>query len=420
MNTRRSFAWLAFTLIGLVGLLLVGRRLIAAPEPLRGDTTGDLLFYSPILPIGQPQIELVKTVNNNSPKAGDEIIYTLAFSNTNPGSRAFNVRLYELMPAGLKFLSSNPVADAAHDGMILFTAPSIGPTTEGVRVNIRGRVLEGYDHLYNHTLVVADGVTPAHASLMTEVTQPPAWLRLVKTGYSTVLINDELVYTLMCQNSGDTPVNEVTLIDVLPGGLPLVGASPLPDQVALPVLKWSLGDMLPGERRTVVITTTAPASTGLITNTALADARQRVVTETMFSTRVVSQGAILRVSKTSSPSAVHPGDELVYTLFYENAGNAVATGVRLTDTFPTGIIVHSANPPTPGLDDQQGVWVLDTLNPDDTGQIVISTTVTQKGGTTLLNLADIVGQPGSFPGHAELETDVQKLLMYLPISTRVD
>ena len=86
----------------------------------------------------------------------------------------------------------------------------------------------------------------------------------MKTGYSFVLINDELVYTLMVQNTGRFRVDNVTLLDVLPTGLPFVDASPPPDDVTLPLLTWSLGSMEPRERRTVVITTTAPAYEGVI------------------------------------------------------------------------------------------------------------------------------------------------------------
>ena len=412
MSTKQLFNRSVIALACVAGLLSLGLWLLSLPQPSAADT---FPFDSPIPPVGDPQLELAKTVDNDKPQVGDEIEYTLTYANTKPGTQAFNVRLYEFLPAGVQFLSSNPNPTAYQDKALLFTAPSIGPTTDETQVNVRVRVLEGYDQLYNHSLVVADGVIPAHAALLTRVTQPPAWLRLVKTGHSAVLVNDVLVYTLMCQNTGETTVNQVTLVDVLPTGLPLVNASPMPDKATLPVLVWSLGDLGPGERRTVVITTTAPASTGVITNTALVDARQRVVTQTLFATRVISAGTILRVTKTGSAPMVRVGDELVYVLGYENAGNEPATGVKLTDTFPIDIVVNAANPAPSQLTDQQGMWTLDTLNPGGSGQIVITTTVMGTGDRTLLNRADITAQPGSYPGYAELETDVRSLRLYLAI-----
>jgi uncharacterized repeat protein (TIGR01451 family) len=415
MARKRSLFWVSFSLVGAVGLLLFG---LWRQTGLRSTSADLITFDSPIPPIGEPQIELTQKINDETPQVGDAITYTLAYSNANPGTQAFNVRLYDFLPAGFRLIGSEPPADDLGYGMLLFNAPSIGPTTESVEVLVTGRVLEGYEQLLNHALVVADGVTPIHDALLTDVTQPATWLRLVKTGYSAVLTDDALVYTLMCQNVSDVPVDGVSLIDVLPTGLPLVGASPAPDVVTLPVVKWSLGQLEPGERRTVIITTTAPSAPGLITNTALVDARQRVVTQTLFTTEVVTQAAILRVSKTGSAPSVYPDEPLIYTLRYRNAGNEMATAVRLTDTFPAVISVNAADPPTPGLQDDQGVWAIGALNPGENGAIIISTTVRGKGGRVLLNVADISGQPGSYAGHAELETDVRLLLLYLPIVTR--
>jgi hypothetical protein len=60
------------------------------------------------------------------------------------------------------------------------------------------------------------------------------------------------------------------------------------------VLEWSVGDLGPGETWEAVITTTAPASAGVVTNTALADTQQEIMTQTVFATQVVTSAAILR------------------------------------------------------------------------------------------------------------------------------
>jgi uncharacterized repeat protein (TIGR01451 family) len=402
-----------FTLIGMVGLVLLGAWLLPAPALNASNTPlAALTFQSPI---GNPQLALDKTINNDAPQPNSEIIYTLAYSATNPGSQAFNVWLYDFLPAGVQFVSANPSPASYANGVLLFAAPSVEANT--VVVTVRARVLEGYEQLYNHALVVADGVTPTHASLLTSVTQPFGRLHLIKMGYSYVLVNDELVYILRCENTGDALVDDVTLVDVLPTGLPLIDASPAPDVVTLPLLQWSLGQLNPGEIRTVVVTTTAPTFAGVITNTALADTRQSVMTQTVFSTQVITEGAILRVTKKGSAPVVGVGDELVYTLRYENRGNLTATGVVLTDTFPSDISVDGVYPPAASLTDQQGVWNLGSLAPFATGKIVITTTVGGSPARTLHNVVDITG-PDSFPGYAELNTQVRCSRLYLPLVMR--
>jgi uncharacterized repeat protein (TIGR01451 family) len=347
---------------------------------------------------------------------GDQISYTLTYSNTEPGSQAFNVRLYDFLPAGVQLISAIPPATLYPNGTLLFTAPSVGPGTENNTVTVQVRVAEGYPQLINHALVTADGVTPTVVSLVTNVTQSPSnRLRLIKSGYTQVLPNGQLVYTLQATNVSTVTVSAVTVVDVLPGGLPLVSAVPAPDLVTLPLLRWSLGDLGPAESRTIVITTTAPAAAGVITNSAIASGWHNVVTQTLFATEIVTNEAILRVTKTGSAPAVNLGGTLVYKLQYSNAGNQPATTVRLTDTLPASLTVVAVSPPTDYETAQQLAWNLGTLAPGAQGQIVITTTVGGAGGRTLRNVANVTGQPGSNPGHAELDTSVRLISMYLPI-----
>ena len=164
-----------------------------------------------------------------------------------------------------------------------------------------------------------------------------------------------------------------------------------------------------------MITTTAPGATGTITNSAIASAWQNVITQTLFSTQVTNNAAILNVTKTGSAPVVRVGDTLVYTLGYKNVGNLPATTVRLTDTLPSGLNVIGASPLPTSQTAQRVAWNLNTLAAGQQGQIVITTTVVAPWGRTLLNVADIVGQSGSFAGHAELSTSVSFFKLYLPI-----
>ena len=417
MMTKSFLVKSICVLIGVAGLWLLGVWLLSVPQLSASEALPALLTFDS--PIGNPQLALDKTVDNEAPEPDSEITYTLTYSNTDPGSQAFNVRLYDFLPAGVQFLSASPSATTHTNGVLLFTAPSVGPTTDNVNVTVRVRVLGGYEQLYNYALVVADGVTPAYASLLTGVEQPLTLLRLTKTGYPVVLVNDVLVYTLRCENTSSIALTDVMVVDVLPTGLPLVGASPWPDEVTLPMLRWSLGNVGPGEIRTIVITTTAPAEAGEINNTALAAAQQGVLTQTVFATQVVTEAIILRVTKEGSAPAVDLGDELVYTLRYENAGNLPATGVVLTDTLPSDIIVTGVHPSATLTTPQQLVWDLLTLNPGGSGEIVITATVRGKADRTLHNVVDITAQqPDSFSGHAELDTYVRPVTLYLPVVMR--
>ena len=414
MNVKSYLAQtILLTLIVLAGLWL-GTSMpsittLRASEALPAPT-----FQSPI---GSPQLSIVKTLDNSSPEPGDVIEFTLTYSTTNPGSQAFDVQLYDFLPTGVQYLSSDPPA-SRQDGRLLFSAPSVGSAPMIATVQVR--VLEGYEQLRNYALLTADWVDPTDISLLTTVRQPPASLNITKIGDFAVLIDRELVYSLRCENPSGITVNDVTVVDVLPTGMRLEDASPLPDSGGtLSALTWSLGDVGAGESRTIVITATAPSSTGMFTNTALADARQRVVTHTVFATEVVTEAAILRLGKYGSATEVAVGDELVYTLQYANIGNRSATGVVLTDTLPSDVTVVGVSSPTSAtVTAQQVVWDLGTVVSDTMGTAVITVTVDGNWGGNLRNVANITAAD-AFPGYAELYTSIQPVVLYLPIVMKV-
>ena len=410
-KTNRSLYVRAIIALTLLAGLGFAAWLLSTPSLNAASRLSALTFASPI---GNPQLNLVKTVDNNAPAPGDQINYTLSYSTTQPGSQAFNVQLYDFLPAGAQFISSNPPATPYPNGALLFTVPSVNTSTLTATIQIR--VPSGIAQMVNHALVMADGVTPTVASLLTNITPVPTnLLRLVKSGPSSVLINGALVYTVQATNLGASALQNVSVVDVLPTGVSFGSAAPAPSSTTLPMLSWSLGSLNPAETKTIVITTTAPTTPGLITNSAVGSAWENVVTQTLFSTQVTANAAILSVVKTGSAPTVNVGSTLMYTLSYQNIGNQTATSVRLTDTLPSGLAVVGTSLPPALQTAQQLAWNLGTLNAGAQGQIVITTTVNGPWNRTLLNTADITGQVGSFPGHAELSTIIPPFKLSLPL-----
>jgi uncharacterized repeat protein (TIGR01451 family) len=401
----------AFIVLALLAGIGFAAWLLAAPALNASSRLAPLTFTSPI---GNPQFSLQKAVDNNAPAPGDQITYTLSYSTTEPGSQAFNVQLYDFLPAGAQFISSTPPATPYPNGVLLFTVPSA--TTNTLTATVRIRVPDDHAQIVNHALVTADGVTPTVASLLTNIVQTPSnWLRVVKSGPVSVLINDELVYTVQAANLGSAALTDVAVIDVLPAGVTLGSASPAPSVVTPPMLRWSLGDLAPAETKTIVITTTAPGATGVITNTAIGSAWQNVMTQTLFSTQIVTSATILTIDKTGSAPVVRVGETLVYTLRYENIGNQTATTARLTDTLPSGLTVIGTSQTPIVSTTQQLVWNVGPLNAGQQGQIIVTATVGGPWNRTLLNVADITGQAGSYPDHAELTTTIPAFRLLLPL-----
>ena len=358
-------------------------------------------------------LALNKVVDNTAPQPGDTIDYTLAYANTALGSQAFNVRLYDFLPAGVQFLSASQSPDVNADGILMFTAPSVGPGTTPTSITVTVRVLSGHESLYNQAIVTADGITPTADSLLIQTVPATGHLTLTKTGDLAALLGGEIAYTLRCENTGPVAYHNVEIIDVLPTGATLAGASVTPALANPPLLKWSVGSLPVGGSWEVNLTVHAPAHTGLVTNTASLHAPTHTSVQTLLGTTIITEGAILYVDKTGK-AAASPGEELVYTLQYGNNGNTTATGVTLTDTLPSGVTATGAAPAPTSTSGDLWVWEIASLAPGAGGSIVITTTIDATAGGTLRNAAAITA-PAAWPGSDTLRTEVRPRTIYLPL-----
>ena len=423
MSCKQNFKQLILrvtaALAGVVALWLLLAWLVWSPSSSASGVFRPLTFYSPIHPVGDPVLNVVKTVDDNSPSPGDEIEYTLTYSTTDPGSEVFHVEVYDFLPAGVQFLSSDPSASAS-GGVWRLTHPSLDDTNQTATIRVRVPNGYRYQHLYNRAIVVGDGVDAAYDSLLTPITHPPKSLQITKMGDPAVLAGGELVYRLRCENPNlYYTAEDVTVVDVLPSGVSNVQASPPPDEATFPMLSWSLGDLAPGTWRTIRVTVTAPSSVGIITNTAFAVAQNDwEMTNDLFATEVITQGAILRLEKRGSAEEADVGDELLYTLEYENIGNENATGVVLTDTLPVPAhvsYVSASGTVTVGGD--LVVWDIGEVISETTGAVTLTVEIIGGRGETLRNWADITA------GNCDLrqdyfDTTVRKAMIYLPLVMR--
>ncbi len=409
----QHWRWAAIILIIAIGIW--GQ--IGAHTPLMVQARDLLRPMAYQSPIGNPQLALDKQANNSHPASGETITYTLRYSNTQAGSQAFNVYIYDFLPAGMNYVSASPAPISVHDNTLVFTAPSVGPTPQNTTITVQAKVIEESGSLLNHSLVVADGVAPATASTLITVQPPHYELTLSKNGPSAILPGGTIDYTLRCRNTGTAPVDGVVVMDVLPANVAFDTAAPPPDATT-PTLSWNVGRLDVGAVWEAVLTTTAPTAEGWLTNTAIAAGQQATMTSTVLSTRVISQAAILDVNKTATPSSLHVGDTVLYTIHYRNQGNQTASGVVLTDTFPAHISVTKFSPFPTSYNSTHAIWNLGNVAPGASGVITITAKVTGGAGTNLLNKADITGNGDAYPDHDEVYITVEWFNLYLPLITK--
>jgi uncharacterized repeat protein (TIGR01451 family) len=110
----------------------------------------------------------------------------------------------------------------------------------------------------------------------------------------------------------------------------------------------------------------------------------------------IEDEADLTITKTDSPDPAIAGDQLTYTLTYDNLGPSDATSVTVTDVLPTGVTLVSSVPDQGSCDVLGGTVtcdVGDVASADPAGQIVIVVEVdpSTPDGSTLTNTASIAG-----------------------------
>ncbi|HEU4388534.1 MAG TPA: hypothetical protein VFV34_12105, partial [Blastocatellia bacterium] len=237
----------------------------------------------------QADLSLTKTVNNATPNAGTNIIFTITVSNAGP-STATGVAVRDLLPAGLTFVSFTATQGSYADSVGFWSVGDIASSASAT-LQITATAAVGGPKI-NTAQVAASGVfdpdstpdnnNPAEddqASVTVNVQQ--ADLALTKTDSpDPVPAGSNLTYTLTLTNSGPTGAMNVVVSDAVPANTTFVSAAVLtgggwsisaPPVGGTGTVTFSKSPMAAAEGASfqiIVKVTTTPAPNTVITNTA--------------------------------------------------------------------------------------------------------------------------------------------------------
>lgn len=200
--------------------------------------------------------------------AGSRIDYTIAVTNTGP-VEAFDVDVRDFLPAG----ASSPEFDAGcslTEGTLLCHMGDLDvDETRTVAVSF---VVAAPGEVTNRARVSSSNVsTDPEDSVTTTVTAsaPTADLELEKSAPASARVGDDLTYTIVVTNRGDTLMTGVRLSDPLPAGVTFknVNGGAAECSHSEGTVDCALGDVGVGTARTVTIDATATTA-GTKVNTA--------------------------------------------------------------------------------------------------------------------------------------------------------
>ncbi len=243
--------------------------------------------------------------------------------------------------------------------------------------------------LITNTVVAAANemdFTPASAAISTTVL-PVADLALSKVDSpDPVNVGDRLTYTLTLTNVGPSTASGVILTDTLPAGVTLATADG--GCVGSTTLVCTIGSMAAGTtiNRSIVVTVTASAA-GVITNSANVAGNEfdpSLNNNAAVASTTVVPVVGLALSQIDVPDPVYVGGRLTYTLTLTNHGPSNASGVVVTDTLPTGVVLADAGGCTGTT---TLICSIGALNNGASATVSIAVTVTVNANAVITNTA---------------------------------
>ena len=281
-----------------------------------------------------------KLVNNSVPKYLDMIEYTIVVVNNGP-DKSFNVTVGDLLPDGVKFISSNGQYNP--DTGVWFVGDL--DNNESAILKIVVQVIK-VGNIINNVNVTGTGhdtnLTNNNASVSVNVPES-VLLNITKVANSTIIVAGENVgYTVVINNYGPSVASDVVLKDIFNSN------ELLNLQYSLNGVDWldyngsvSLGDINAGTNVTVYFRAKVNGSVrGDVLNivnitTGVDDARGNF---TANETVNVIANTTLAVIKDAEIKALNPGDTAHFVITVIAGGSSDSLNVKLEDILDAGLL----------------------------------------------------------------------------------
>ena len=352
---------------------------------------------------------------------GDYIQYTLTYENTGTGT-ATGVVVKDTIPEGVTFVSSSPSYSSMNDRTYEWDIGDVaGGVTDSITVTVQVNVgVADQIELTNvATFDYADANGNYYPQMGDDATTSVTAPVMSFSKHADVEVanpGDMVTYTLEYKNSGTGMASLAVLVDYLPTYMTFYDATPYPSSISGNTITWDIGDIAPGATETVTLQAIVDAGTPdgtILHNIATfdyADANGNSYPQLSDSFDVETSAPIMSFTKSSDVTTADPGDQIIYTLYYENSGSGDATSVVIVDTLPEYVTFDTASPYPDSISGRVLTWDVGTVGAHSSDEITVTVTVDvgTPDGTFLVNTAtldyqDKNGNPyDQMPGEAQV------------------
>ncbi|HEC76209.1 MAG TPA: DUF11 domain-containing protein, partial [Thermoplasmatales archaeon] len=339
-----------------------------------------------------PFLQIEKDDSPDSVEVGDEIHYTIYYSNDG-GMPSTNTTITDIIPSECSYIDATPPPDFILNNTLIWNIGTLMEKENGT-ILLNVRVDYPPDNGVNYTNYVSITCEQNISDYDFEITNYTiinADLFLYKDDTpDPVYTGGWLTYILYVGNDGQDTAYNVTVTDILPQGVTYIVAVPPPSSTN--PLIWNFGDRADGWSQYIYIYVLVEKTEGSIMNYAnitsdTSDLNQ-ANNEDWESTNITPL-ADLSITKSDNPDPVDPGEYLEYTLTVTNNGPSNASNVVIKDTLSNKVTFNYAIPPPDGHSGNVYYWQAGSMLAGDSRNITINVTVNSGVAGTILNIANV-------------------------------
>jgi uncharacterized repeat protein (TIGR01451 family) len=355
------------------------------------------------------------------------VTFTIGLSNVG-AINASGVTVSDVLPPGLTYVSSSASQGSYDPATGIWTVGNVEKggaksltitatvTTIGLKTNM-AQVSSANEQDVDST--PGNSVPGEDDQASVTLTPTVVDLSLTKTvNNTTPNVGQDVTFTVTVRNDGPNAATGVAVHDALPAGLTFKTYASAAGNYDSATGVWSVGNLAVGGSATISIVATV-TTTGIKTNTAQVSAADQVdidstpnnnvaTEDDQASVSLTPQAADLSLTKTVDASTVMLNQNVAFSIVVRNDGPSNATGVKVNDLLPEGLLFQSATVSAGSYDEQTGVWDVGAINTGEsrTLQIVAKvTTVGAKTNTAQISAADQADIDSTPNNHDPTEDD---------------
>lgn len=333
-------------------------------------------------------LAITKLVNQSSQFVGQNVNFTLTATNYGP-IYAWSVKVMDLLPAGLAYVSSTASFGSYNNGTGLWEVGFL-PMNAQVTLNIVARVQQagqiincasisgGSDDLNlnnNEACAAVCGIARADLGITKEVNN------------NHPNLGDTIAFTFTAINKGPQNATEVVMKDILPAGLKFLSAD-LGVAYNSTTGVWTIGNLSVGESVILTINALVTLSNKELKNTAVISGSewdQETGNNSDCVTVISNPAADLGINKTSSKSTATVGNVVNFYITITNTGPDDATNVKVLEKLPSGFSYKSSVVSHGSYNPENGIWTIGGLLNGESAKLTILTLMMNTG--TFVNTA---------------------------------